>query len=341
MRRTTLLITAILLIGLLVTACQAPPVVTTGGQPAAPAAPEKIRIALVLPSTIDDLAWSQSMYEGVKKVQSELGEDRVEVAVSERLGNPADAGAAIRDYASQGFDIVIAHGAQYQATLKEMAPEFPDVSFAYGTAFETGPNIFAYDPQAQEGAYALGILAAMMTKTGKLGIVGPVEAGDAIKYNRGFIQGAKSVNPDIEVLVSYTGSFGDIVGAGELAKAEMDNGADILTGTAQQAVGAIRAVAEREGVYWISNDMDQSSLAPNHILAFQGYNWENVIKRMIEARQQGIKGGEHLVLSFANGNLILKYNPVLADQIPDEVKAAVEQALADIKAGKITIDVSQ
>ena len=323
---------------LVLAACAVPAGAPAAQAPAQAPAQEKIRIALVLPSTIDDLAWSQGMYEGAKAVQAELGEDVVELAVSERLGNPVDAGAAIRDYASQGFDIVIAHGSQYQSTLMEIAKDFPDTSFAYGTAFETTDNIFAYDPQAQEGAYLLGIIAAHVTKSKIVGIVGPVEAGDAIKYNIGFQQGVASVDPDIQVLIAYTGSFGDNVQAGELANTEMDNGADVLTGTAQQTVGAIQAVAQREGVYWLSNDMDQSSLAPDVVLASQVYQWKDIVRRMVDARREGKKGGEHLTLSLANGRLQIVYNPRLADVIPQAVKDQVEATAQKIISGELKIE---
>jgi basic membrane protein A len=299
------------------------------------AAPEKVRIALLLPSTIDDLAWSQSMYEGVKAVQAKMGEDRVEVTVTENLWNPVDATAAIRDYAEQGYNLIIAHGAQYQNSLFEIAPDFPDTSFAYGTSFKSDVNIFAYDPQAQEGGYLMGIIAGMMTQSNKLGVVGPVEAGDAIKYNHGFVQGVAAVNPDAEVSVTYTGSFGDTAGAGEMAKTHMDNGADFLTGTAQQAVGAIQAAKER-GIPWLGSDMDQSVVWPDTVMAAQVYDWEEVVSRMIEARAEGKKGGEHLTLSFADGRLTLHYNDNF--DIPDEVKAEVEKALNAIKDGSLVVE---
>jgi basic membrane protein A len=103
-----------------------------------------------------------------------------------------------------------------------------------------------------------------------------VEAGDAVKYNYGFQQGVVKTNPQAKVRISYTGSFNDIVGAGEMAKTHMTAGADILTGSSQQAVGAVRAVAEKPGKYWLSTDMDQSSIGPNAVLASQVYNWEKV-----------------------------------------------------------------
>jgi basic membrane protein A len=315
MRRSILIVLALfLVVGLAVT--------TYDGA----RAQDKVRIALILPSTIDDMAWSQGMYEGVVAAQEELGQDNLEFTVSENMYNIVDAGSAMRDYAMQGYDIVICHGAQYQTTIMEVAPEFPDVSFAYGTGFATIDNVFAYDPQAQQGAFLLGMLAANLTKSGKVGIVGPVEAGDAIKFNDGFKMGVAAINPDVEVFVSYTGSFGDTAGAGEMAKAHMDNGADFLTGTAQQSVGAIQAAAEREGVYWLSNDMDQSTLAPDTVLVAQAYYWKDVVMRMIQARQEGIVGGEHLVLSFANNRVQLVYNPELEDMVPQEVKDQIDAA---------------
>lgn len=300
---------------------------------------QKIRVALVLPSTVDDLAWSQSMYEALQKVQKEMGgEEQLELAVSERMGSAVDAGAAIRQYADQGYDLVIAHGAQYQSVLSELAGDFPKTSFAYGTGFKTGPNIFAYDPQAQEGAYLLGILAASLSKSGVVGIVGPVESGDAVKYNYGFQQGVAAARPGVQVRIAYTGSFGDLVAAGELAKVHMDAGSDILTGSAQQAVGAIKAVAGRPGMYWLSTDMNQTSLAPDTVLAAQVYNWEKVVRTMLDLRARGTLGGQHLTLSFADGNLLLQFNPKLEAQIPADVKAAIEEARQDIASGKLKIE---
>jgi basic membrane protein A and related proteins len=314
-------------------------VVVAGGNSAVAA--EKLRIGLVLPSTVDDMAWSQSMVEGLRAVQKKMGEANVEIAISEKLGKAVDAGAATRQYASQGFDIVIAHGSQYQSVLPEIAKDFPKTTFAHGTGFLTGPNIFAYDPQAQDGAYLLGILAAKMTKSGVIGIVGPVEAGDAAKYNYGFQQGVMKTNPKASVRIAYTGSFNDIVGAGELAKTEMTAGADVLTGSSQQAVGAVRAVAEKPGKFWLSTDIDQSSIGPNTVLASQVYNWEKVVNKIIDLRKKGTIGGQVLTLSFADGTLELKYNPKLEAKVPKAVKDAVEKARKDIASGALKVELPQ
>lgn len=326
MKRSVLILSLIIIASMLLTAC--------GGQ----AKSDKILIAVVLPSTKDDLSWSQGMVEGVYAVQKELGEDKVEVAISERLGSPTDAGAAIRQYASQGYNIIIAHGSQYQAVLDEIAPDFPKTSFAYGTGFAAHDNVFAYDPQSQEGAYLQGIIAGKITKSNIIGIVGPIEAGDAIKYNQGFVQGVKSVNPDADVRIAYTGGFGDIAKASELAKAQIDAGADVLTGTAQQTVGAIKATAEKPGVYWLGNDMDQSSLAPDTVLSAQVYNWKGVVMQMINFRKDGKVGGEHITLSLKSGDISLSFNSKTSSVIPADVMALVDKAKADIISGALVIE---
>jgi len=302
-------------------------------------AAEKIKIALVIPSTIDDLAWSQAMYNGVKAAQAELGKDKVYFEVSERLWNAVDAGAAIRQYAMKGFNIIIAHGAQYQSLLAEIAPDFPKTSFAYGTGFNTPEkNIFAYDPHAQEGAYLLGILAGYMSKSGIIGLVGPIEAGDAIKYNKGFAQGAKSVKSDIKVRVAYTGSFGDLVAAAEIARTHIKAGADVLTGTSQQTVGAINVVAEKKGLYWLSSDMDQKSIAPDTVLAAQAYNFKQVVMEMINSRAKKVYGGKHIELSLANGGLQIVFNEKLMSKVPAEAKKAVEDAKKKIIDGTLKVN---
>lgn len=298
-----------------------------------------IKIAVILPSEIDDLAWSQSMHDSLRSIQEERGEDKIHISVGESLYDIVDAGTALREYAHGGYDIVIAHGAQFQSVIiDDIAPIFPDTTFAYGTGTQTAPNVFAYEPKAHQGGYLLGMLAAHMTESGILGVVGPVEAGDAVRYNSGFRQGALAVDPDVQVRIAYTGSFGDLVGAGDLASSHIDAGADFLTGSAQQTVGAIRVVEEVDDVYWLSTDMDQSHIAPKSVLASQVYNFEAVVNQMLDLREEGIIGGEHLALSFPAGTLDLRYNEELVDLIPEEVRAEIEEVMQQIIDGDLVIE---
>lgn len=293
-----------------------------------------VRVAIVMPSSINDLAWSQSMYDSVVKVQQEMGgESALEIAVSESTWDVTAAADAIRDYAERGYDLVIAHGTQYGSILFDLAPDFPETSFAWGTASDTGidrgiNNVFAYEGQAQQGGYVNGYMAGLMTTSNVVGVVGPVPAGDAILYNNGFIQGVHASNPDAQVLVAYTGSFGDTAAAAEIARTQIAAGADILTGSAQQVPGAIDAI-EGAGGYWFSLDTDKSIQWPNTVVASALYDWVPSIKDMLAQRENGVLGGIAYNITLANGGLRMAYGSL---EIPEEVRAAaatVEQEIVD------------
>lgn len=296
------------------------------------------RVAIVMPSSITDAAFSQSMYEGLKVIQAEMGgESKMEIAYSEGMFNVPDAAAAIRDYASQGYDLVIAHGSQYGTSLQQIAPDFPETSFAWGTSLDTFQkdgieNVFAYQAEAQQGGYALGVLAALMSKSGVLGVCGPVEAGDAKLYVDGFKAGALATKPNLKVAVTYTGSFSDVSLMAAAAETHMAAGADFLTGSSQSVVGAIGTAKDKQG-YWLGTQWDQTSLAPDAVMASQVYDWTGIIKDMIESRQAGVLGGKAYTLTFKNGGLIIKYNDKI--EVPADVKAAVDAAIDGIQKGEI------
>ena len=299
---------------------------------------EPIRIAIVMPSTITDLAWSQAIYDALARIQADAGgEEVVEIAYTENMFNVTDAAAAIRDYAADGYDIVIAHGTQYGTSLFEIAPDFPETSFAWGTATDTGEeaglnNIFAYEARAEQGGYVNGVLAANMSESGIIGVVGPVEAGDAKLYIDGFVAGAQAANPDVTVNVSYTGSFGDTALAAEAANTHIQAGADVLTGSAQQVVGAI-GVAKEAGVPWIGTQSDQSGLAPDIVVASQLYKWDGVFLDIIQKHQAGELGGTAYQLTLENGGLVMDYR----DIAPGDAVEAAKEAEAAVASGEIDV----
>jgi basic membrane protein A len=295
------------------------------------------RVAVVMPSAINDLAFSQSMFDALTAIQSERGADNFEFAYTDNTFVVEDAAAAIRDYASEGYDLVIAHGSQYGASLQEIAPDFPDTSFAWGTAGDTFgiPNVYAYEANSQEGGYVNGVLAASLSGSGTIGVVGPIEVGDAQLYVDGFIAGAKATDPNIQVNVNYIGSFSDVALASEAAQTHADAGADILTGTAQMVVGAI-GVAEERGILWFGTQANQSSLAPSIVVASQVYDWTVVLDQILDNIQNGTLGGQAYTITLENNGLLIEYNPNY-DLMADVVDAGTA-AIDGIKDGSITID---
>ena len=342
MKKFRLLVTVLLLLAVLLSACTtqepAPAVEETGAEePAMEETKEPFRVAVVMPSSINDLAFSQSMYDALLTIQSEMGgEEAMEIVYSDGMFVVDDAAAAIRDYASEGYNLVIAHGSQYGSSLQEIAPDFPETSFAWGTTVDTFgiDNIFAYEAASDQGGYVNGVLAASLSKTGILGVVGPIETGDAKLYVDGFVAGAKATDPTVQVNVNYIGSFSDVALAAEAANTHIAAGADVLTGTAQMVVGAI-GVAEESGALWFGTQASQTELAPSIVVANQVYRWDIVLKEIMDLIGDGTFGGTSFVIDLANGGEVLEFNPDF--DIPADVAALAEETIAEISGGAVAL----
>ncbi len=351
MKKYTWLFTLVVAFALIISACGSPAPAEEASEAAQPAteaptsAPEvaeapaaaPFRVAVILPSAKNDMAFSQSMYDALVAIQTEMGgPDKMEFVFSEGMFVVDDAAAAVRDYASQGYNLVIAHGSQYGSSLQEIAPDFPNTSFAWGTTVDTfgQPNIFAYEAASQEGGYVNGVLAATLSTSKVIGIVAPIETGDAKLYVEGFKDGVASVNPEVKVNVNYIGSFSDVALAAEAATTHISNGADVLTGTAQMVVGAI-GKAQENNVLWFASDANQSSLAPSIVVASQVYHWEVILKEMIDLIQAGTLGGQSFTINLANNGEVIEYNPDYA--LPADAKALADETVKGIIDGTITI----
>ncbi len=330
MKKIALLLSLTIILSLVLSACG-------GGAAATPAPAKKFRVAVVMPSAINDLAFSQSMYDALMRVQKEMGgPDKFEVVYSENMFVVDDAAAAIRDYATKGYDLVIAHGSQYGSSLQEIAPDFPKTSFAWGTTADTfgQPNIYAYQAASEEGGYVNGALASTLSKSGIIGVVGPIETGDAKLYIDGFKAGALATKPDAQVNVNYIGSFSDTALAAEAANTHLSAGADVLTGTAQMVVGAIGKAKEANAL-WFGTQSNQTSLAPSIVVASQVYHWEGIVKEMVDAIQKGTLGGKTFTANLANGGEVIEFNPDY--KLPADAQTLADKTIAGIKDGSIKI----
>ena len=265
------------------------------------------------------------------------GESALQIKFTDNMFNVPDATNAIRDYASQGFDIVIAHGSQYGSAVQEIAKDFPTVTFAWGTDVNTFgmPNVYAYTAAAEEGGYVNGVLAAKLTKSKIIGVTGPIEVGDAKTYIDGFVQGVTSVDPTIKVNKTWTGSFSDVALMTEAAKTHIAAGADILTGSSQSVIGSIGAAKDNGKVLWFGTQSDQSSLAPNLVVSSQVYDWTAMLKDLIAKHKSGKLGGDVYTLHLSDGSLKMVYNAGYS--LPADVKAAGDAAIKGISDGSIIV----
>src|ERR1039457_550776 len=184
--------------------------VPTSVAPAGAASPTTtLKVALVAPSAVTDLAFTHSMVSARESLKTSY---KLQISISDNEYVVSDAANLIRQYAAQGYNLVIAHGSQYGSILQALAPKFRKVSFAWGTAGSTfrQPNIYAYQANSNEGGYVQGYMAGMLSKSHVIGIIGPIDVGDAQLYVDGFKAGVLAQDPKATVHVSFTGSFSDL-----------------------------------------------------------------------------------------------------------------------------------
>ncbi len=302
---------------------------------------DQVKVAMIFPSTVDDKGWSQAMYESGKRV-ADANTDIMVLEKSENM-QPVDAGSAARQYIAQGFQYLVFHGTQYNNTVVELAEEFPQVVFVFGTSAEVlAENVISYQPATEQPGYLSGIIAGLTTQTNKIGIVGPVDGGDAAQYNRGFWLGIKSVNPTAEIGVAHTGSYGDYVKAGELAQTFINDGYDILAGSAQQGLGALQAVAQfpDKDVYWMGTSEMQFDMPEGYkLMAACSYWYDPIFQQMVDSFKAGemMEAGEVFWLTIPNGGFTFSMsesNPLLTAEVRD----AVEAARVELEAGNLDID---
>lgn len=310
------------------TASSAPSTTATTEAPTTTQKPlKKLTVAVVTPSSENDLAFSQSMVDALKVVGIERGADGMALEVTPQMFDVDKARAEIERYASEGADVIFAHGSQYGPIVKDVATAYPDIAFAWGTASDTFglPNVYAYSVAADQGGYVLGVLASELSESGNIGVIGPVEVGDAKLYVDGFIKGAKENKPSVNATATYIGSFSDVVKAAEAATSFTEAGADVLTGSSQAMSGAV-PVAVSADAAWFGNQANYDSLAPEAVVASQVYHFEDVVRQVLNNTERGTLGGESFMLTLANDGVVIEYNPEFELPAAAQEKATAAEA---------------
>nr|WP_244095577.1 BMP family protein [Blautia faecis] len=299
-------------------------------QPIQAADGEGLKVALLLSGAANDQGWNQTAYEGAQKACEKYG---YELAYTENL-EVADISAAFADYASAGYDVVIGHGYEFGDPALEVAETYPDTKFICTEADASADNVASYVMACEQTAYVEGIIAASTSESGKLGAIGPIPGDSLVKIINGYEDGAKSVNPDIEVQTAWTNSFVDTQLAQEAAKAMIDNGVDVIKHCANACGNGAMTAAVEAGIWCQGDSYDQSSLAPDNILDSAIYNLDVVIDTALGSVADGSFEGDVYNLGMADGAVEV----LLSDNLSDDVKATAQDAIDKIVSGELEVE---
>lgn len=299
-------------------------------QPVQAADGEGLKVALLLSGAANDQGWNQTAYEGTQKACEKYG---YELAYTENL-EVADISAAFADYASAGYDVVIGRGYEFGDPALEVAETYPDTKFICTEADASADNVASYVMACEQTAYVEGIIAASTSESGKLGAIGPIPGDSLVKIINGYEDGAKSVNPDIEVQTAWTNSFVDTQLAQEAAKAMIDNGVDVIKHCANACGNGAMTAAVEAGIWCQGDSYDQSSLAPDNILDSAIYNLDVVIDTALGSVADGSFEGDVYNLGMADGAVEV----LLSDNLSDDVKATAQDAIDKIVSGELEVE---
>jgi basic membrane protein A len=311
----------------------------TTAQPTTTEAPDPITVAIVAPSGRDDASFTQSMVDSVERLAEDVP---IELAISDGLADIEAARTALVQYATDGTDLVIAHGSQYGAAVREVAGAHPDVTFAWGTAdvSDGAPaNVHGYTARSDEGGYVNGVLAAQLTTTGKVAVIAPVAVGDAARYVAGLVVGAAAVDPGVQIDATYLDSYTDLGLAHEASATQIAAGADVLSGTAQIVNGARTPVLDA-GLPWLATQSSQNALGES-VVASQVYHWEvafaDLVAQLSTDGTAGVPPGPLPPLTLANGGLTIEFNEEFP--LDDAARAAADEAIAGLTDGSVVTGV--
>lgn len=284
-----------------------------------------------------DKSFNESVHDGAEAFQKRTG---IQVREFEPQ-NDSQREQALRDFARRGADPIIAVGFAQASAVTTVAKEFPKVRFVLIDSVVDLPNVESVLFREEQGSYLAGVLAALKTQTGKLGFVGGMDVPLIRKFACGYAQGAAATKPGTEVLQNMTGSTGaawnDPVRGGELARSQIERGADIVFQAAgATGLGVLQAVTDA-GKLGIGVDSDQDALHPSHMLTSVVKRVDVATERALTASQDNTWKPGTETLGLADDGVALAFDSENAPLVDQAMRERVEQAKQGIIKGTIKV----
>jgi len=298
----------------------------------------KYRVGIVFDAAgKDDLSFNTNAWRGAIRARDEFG-----IAVNDvEPGDPSMIEAAVRTLAEQNFDLIIGVGFANAPYIEKVSKTYPESHFVIVDTRVEGPNVASLLFEEHEGAFLMGIAAAMSSKTGKIGFVGGMNIPIIHRYFIGYESGAKYINPDIQVFESYSGvtmnAWNDPIKGKEIALSQISRGADIVYAAAgATGLGAFDA-AEEQKILVIGNDANQNYIKPGYVLTSMLKKLDVAVYEIIrEALKGNFKAGDH-IFNLKNGGIGYAVDDYNRDLLPAAVIAKMEEVKNAIITGSIEV----
>ncbi len=289
------------------------------------------KVALLTPGPISDQAWNAGAYNGLLRIRDSLGAEISNVQTK----TPAEFEENFRQYATQGYSLVIGHGFEFQDAAERVSPDFPATVFIVTSGDRNGANFTGINFAFQDGAYLAGIAAGAVTRSNTIGVIGGTELPPVKTSFDAFAKGAQAINPNVKVLTSYIGNWEDVSAGREQALAQISQGADVIFQNADAAgLGVFQAVKESKDVYIIGANSDQNALAPNVTLGSVVIDLPHALLMIAREVKNGLFISRPITYGAKDDVVRLILNPQLTSRIPDRAIVAIDSVQKLLVSGR-------
>lgn len=295
----------------------------------------EFRLAAIFPGSIQDADYNSIGFVALQNVGNKYG---IKTAYSEKVAVP-DAERVMKEYINEGYNIIWAHGAQFNGAALKIGGDYPDVTFIIevdAKPEEMKPNFWYFDRNYYLGFYVLGTLAGLKTQTGKVGYIG----GLKLPFTRGEInalrQGIRDIGSDATLEYLYVGDFNDPLKTRQVAEALISKGVDVIISAVNLGnYGLYDAVKEADKpVYITTTYTDKKAQAPDNYLTSDLFNYNIPLNAAIGKTLAGEKGG-FIEMEFGKGKA--RYTQFPISNVSEEINAKVQKIADNVEAGKVNI----
>jgi basic membrane protein A and related proteins len=284
-----------------------------------------------------DKSFNEAAHTGAERFKRDTGIAYREFEVT----SEAQREQALRNMARRGSPIVVAIGFSQASGVEKVAKEFPNVKFTLIDAAVDLPNVQSIVFKEHEGSFLVGMAAAMASKTGKIGFVGGMDIPLIRKFALGYEEGARYVNPKIEIFQNMTGTtpaaWNDPTRGGELARSQFDRGADVIYAAAGATGLGVLQAAKDKGRLAIGVDSNQNHIQPGSVLTSMVKRVDLVVYEAFKSAKGGTWKPGLRVLGVADGGVAYSLDQYNRSLITPDMERRLAQARADIVAGKIKV----
>ena len=291
-----------------------------------------IKIGLITPGSVADAAWNSAAYQGLQRIRDSLG-----IATSHvEARTPAEQAEALRTYAAQGYDLVFANGFEFQDPAERVSQEYPKTIFIITSGQRVRGNVAPLIFRLEEASYLAGMVAGGLSRTGVLGFVGGIELPPIKAAYKGWVNGAKAVNPKIQSREIYLNSFDDAAAGREAALALIRVGADMFHHNADAAaLGLFQAAKEHPGIYVFGANGDQARLAPDRVPGSAVIDLAHAFLLVASEVRSGKFRPRVEAFGLESGVVRYVPNPLLDSLVPPPLKARIRAATDSMISGTL------